>query len=140
MVALEKSAADDPQPYKQTIHLQNAKEWKETCALTFVSVIENMVYEMMDRQTHEKLVTSKWVFDKKKGTSARMVAREFTQQEGVDNSKTFALPIQSERVRLMLEQAAAHNIRTVQIKVTMYADLREKIYLQILGGLFGETM
>ena len=40
---------------------------------------------------------------------ARLVARDFTWQEGVDGSKTFVSPDQSDIVRLMLPQAAAHN-------------------------------
>ena len=40
---------------------------------------------------------------------ARLVTRDFTRQEGVVGSKTFVSPVQSDIVRLMLTQAAAHN-------------------------------
>ena len=67
---------------------------------------------------------------------ARLVARDFTRQEGVDGSKTFVSPVQSDIVRLMLTQAAAHN---PQMTVTTAEDLHEKVSLELPKGMFVET-
>ena len=67
---------------------------------------------------------------------ARLVAREFTRQEGVDNSKTFVSPVQSDIVRLMLTQVAAHNHH---MNVTTAKDLHEKVSLELPKGMFVET-
>ena len=67
---------------------------------------------------------------------ARLVARDFTRQEGVDGSKTFVSPLQSDIVRLLLTQAAAHN---PQMNVTIAADLHEKVSLALPEAMFVET-
>ena len=57
--------------------------------------------------------------------------------------ETFAPTIRCESVRLMLAEAAAHNLHTVQMDVTtafLYEDLQEEVYLEIREGMFGEPM
>ena len=86
MAAMEESAADDPKIYKQAIKLPNAQEWKNECAAEVTSLIENKVHTVVHRPSHKQVVTSKWVFKKKRGMSgavekhmARLVAKGFTQ-------------------------------------------------------------
>ena len=61
-----------------------------------------------------------------------LVARDFTRQEGVNGSKTFVSPVQSDIVRLMRIQAAAHN---PQMNVTTTGDLHEKVSLELPEGI-----
>ena len=57
-----------------------------------------------------------------KSVKTRLVARKFTQQKGVDSSKTFVSQVHSDIVRLILTQAAAHN---PEMNVTTAKDLHE---------------
>ena len=66
-------------------------------------------------------------------SKARLVARDFTEQEGVDGSKTFVSPVHFDIVRLMLSQVAAHN---PQMNVTTDADLHEKVSLELPERIF----
>ena len=116
MAAMEESAADDPKTYKQAMKLPDAQEWKDACVAEVASLIENKAYTAVDGPSHKQVVTSKWVFKKKRSMSgavekykARLVARGFTQEEGVD---TFATMVRCESVRLMLAEVAAHNLHT----------------------------
>ena len=70
--------------------LPNAEAWKEACAAEVQSLIDNKVFEVVDRP-NKKTVTIKWVLKEKRGFSgaaeihkARIVARGFTQEEGID--------------------------------------------------------
>ena len=69
-------------------------------------------------------------------SKARLVARDSTWQEGVDGSKTFVSPVQSDIVRLMLSQAAAHN---PQMNVTTDEDLHEKFSMELPERMFCRT-
>ena len=89
MAALEVND-DDPKTYKKAMKLLDAEAWKEACAAEVQSLIDNKVFEVVDRP-NKKTLTSKWVLKKKRGFSgavekykARIVARGFTQEEGID--------------------------------------------------------
>ena len=67
----------------------------EACAAEVASLVENAVFEVVERPTVKPVITSKWVFEKKRGLSgqvekykARLVARGFMQEEGVDYAET----------------------------------------------------
>ena len=85
LAAMAEPAADDPKTYKAAMKLLDADKWIEACKAEVDSLIENKVYEVVDRPHHMQPVTSKWVFKKKRGISgevekykARLVARGFT--------------------------------------------------------------
>ena len=92
--------------------------WKEACAAEVQSLIGNKVFEVVDRP-NKKTMTSKWVFKQKRGFSgavekykARIVARGFTQEEGIDYAKTFSPTVRFESIRLMLAEAAPKDMQT----------------------------
>ena len=129
--------------------LSDAKSWKEACAAEVQSLIDNKVFKVVQRPSHKKTLTSKWVFKKKRGFNwevqkykARIVARGFTQEEGVDYADTFSPTVRFESIRLMLAEAAAKDMQTAQMDVTttfLYADLDEEVYMEIPEGMFGDA-
>ena len=74
-------------------------------------------FEVVDRPAAKPVITSKWVFKKKKGVSrkvekykARLVARGFMQEEGVDytlkkRKKTYSPTARFESIRMMTAAA-----------------------------------
>ena len=85
---MEETAPDDPKTYKQAMKLPDGEKWKKACVAEVESLIENKVFAVVDKPAGKQIVTSKWVFKKKKGISgevekykARLVARGFTQEE-----------------------------------------------------------
>ena len=91
VAAIAESAADEPKTFKQAMKLPDAKSWREAMVAEVHPLIENKVYEVVDRPAYKRVVSSKGVFKKKRGISkaieqykARLVARGFTQEEGVD--------------------------------------------------------
>ena len=55
----------EPNTYKQTMKLPDAAQWFEACVAEVASLVENAVFEVVERPTNKPLITSKWVFKKK---------------------------------------------------------------------------
>ena len=91
LAATEEAGANDPKTYKQAMKRPNAELWHDACKAEIDSLVENKVFLVVDRLGNKQVSTSKWVFKKKTGIDgkvekykARIVARGFMQEEGVD--------------------------------------------------------
>ena len=112
--------------------------------------MENKVFQIVDRPADKLFITSKWVFKKKLNMAgqvekykARLVARGFMQEEGIDYTETYSPTVRFESIRLMLAAAASEGQHMEQMDVTtafLYAELREEVYLEIPEGMFEEEM
>ena len=99
--------------------------------------MENKVYEVVDKPASHQVITSKWVFKKKRGLTgavekytARIVARGFMQEEGVDYGDTYSPTVRFESMRMMMAAAASDGLHMEKLDVTtafLYADLQEEV-------------
>ena len=95
----------------------------------------------------KKVVKEKWVLRRKllsggelDKLKARIVAKGFTQREGIDYEETFSPTVRFESVRLMVATAAADGLHTHQMDVTtafLYASLDEIVYMELMEGMDG---
>ena len=94
---------------------------------------------------------TKWVFKRKtcidgkvEKYKARIVARGFMQEEGVDYTETYSPTVRFESIRMMLAAASANAWHMEQMDVTtafLYADLEEEVYMELSEGMFeGKNM
>lgn len=91
------------------------------------------------------VVSSKWVFKIKKNErgevkryKARLVARGFTQEYGVDYLETFAPVLKYKSLRLMLALSATTTRKITQLDIKtafLNADVQEDIYMQAPEGM-----
>ena len=133
MVATLEISDADPKTYKQAMRLHDADKWLEACVAEVASLVENKVYEVVDRPGSHQVITSKWVFKKKRGMTgavekykAKIVARGFMQEEGVDCGDTYSPTVRFESIKMMLVVAASDGLHMEQLDVTTafpYADL-----------------
>ena len=71
-----------------------------------------------------KIIDSKWVFKIKRNSDgtiarykARLVARGFTQEHGIDYTETFAPTVKFSTIRVILTLAAYHDYEVEQLDV-----------------------
>jgi hypothetical protein len=91
------------------------------------------------------LIDTKWIFKKKKNErgetvryKARVVARGFTQQYGVDYRETFAPVLKTKSLRLIIALSSTTNRKIAQLDIKtafLNADVKEDIYVLPVEGM-----
>jgi len=133
-------AALDPQSYDEAINRSDSDEWKQAMMEEIQALAKNETWILVDLPKDRHLITSKWVFKSKTDSNgvlerrkARLVARGFSQTQGVDFFETFSPVVRYESVRCVLALAASQKmvIRQFDVKTAfLHGKLDEEIYLQ----------
>jgi len=130
----------EPASYKQALRSPHAKEWETAIKNEYDSLVARSTWKLVPRPAGRKLVDSKWVFKLKRDADgqiarfkARLVARGFTQEHGVDYHETFAPTVRVISIRMVLALAAFHDWEVEQLDVVtafLEADIEEEIYMR----------
>ena len=139
------SANPDPLSYKEALKSPDRFRWLEATQKEIISLSANGTWVFVHRPKGRALISSKWVFKKKYHPSglidkykARLVARGFTQKEGIDFEETFAPTLRYESLRLLFAIAIQYGLRLWLLDVvTAYlnGDLDKEIYMSIPEGV-----
>ena len=111
------------------------KRWLESCLEELKLLKDRDVYEIVDLPKERKAVKNCWVFNIKPDGRYRshLVAKEFSQVEGIDFDELFSSVVYYETVWLLLVVAALEDldIQSVDIKTAyLYGDLDKEIYME----------
>ena len=144
MLAAESDDGGAPATYEEALAGNESEGWKKAFAAEVKSLNDNKVYTVVDRPVGKKVVKAKWVLRRKllpggkvDKVKAIIVAKGFTQREGVDYKETFSPTVRFEYVRLLVATAAADNMYMHQMDVTtafLYASLDEEVYMELMEG------
>ena len=104
------------------------------------SLYNNSVWELVPKPKDRKLVGCKWVCRKKEGLheqdvvgfKARLVAKAYSQKEGVDYDDIFSPVVKHTSIRLLLTMTTQHDmeIEQMDVKTTfLHGDLEETIFM-----------
>ncbi|KAL5567442.1 hypothetical protein UlMin_024017 [Ulmus minor] len=103
-----------PQSYEEALRHTNSKEWKIAMKEEMNSLIKNQIWTLVEKPTKQKIVGCKWIYKLKEGTyegrqkkhKAQLVAKGYTQREGVDYTDVFSPVIKYKTIRLVLALVA----------------------------------
>nr|GEZ73570.1 hypothetical protein [Tanacetum cinerariifolium] len=97
------------------------------------------VWELVPRPDKVMVITLKWIYKVKLDemgrilkNKARLVARGYRQEEGIDFEESFALVVRLEAIRIFLAYAAHKNMVVYQMDVKtafLNGNLREEVYV-----------
>lgn len=133
-----------PNSYEEAVTGSNAEEWKNAIKKEIQALNENKTWILQDLPDGKKAIESKWVFrvkdenqNKPARYKARLCAKGFAQQKGIDYTEIFSPTTRYDTIRVLLSVAAnkSYIIKQFDIKTAfLYGDLAEEIYMQVPEG------
>ncbi|KAI3513963.1 hypothetical protein L1887_12232 [Cichorium endivia] len=134
--ALVEESVIEPDTYDQAA---TKCEWVSAMEEEFAALIRNETWDLVPRPVDIKPVSCKWVFKLKRNTDgsicmykARLVARGFSQQYGLDYEDTFSPVAKLTTIRVLLALAASKGWKLWQMDVSnafLYGDLDHTIHM-----------
>jgi hypothetical protein len=115
-------------------------EWQCAMREELKSFSENDTWELVDRPKDGTVVKNRWVFKKKYDSDgevryrARLVAKGFTQKEGVDFTETFSPVLRYSTLRLLFALSVQLNLNMNHLDVPaafLNGYLKENVFMEI---------
>lgn len=130
--------ASEPQSYNQALTDENSIQWKEAMEDEFGSLIRNNTWQLVEKPPGVKIVDNKWVYKVKRENDtlrfkARLVARGFTQEYGINYYETFSPVVRFTSIRSILAISAQKGLLLKQFDVKtafLHGDLKELVYMR----------
>ena len=136
------SATEEPKTYKQEAQFDY---WRAAMDAEIQALVQTSTWEFVDLPLSKQTVGCKWMYTikhKADGTieryKARLVAKCFTQTEGIDIMETFSPVAKLSTVRLLLTLAATQSWFLKQLDVNnafLHGDLHEEVYMDLPLGV-----
>lgn len=130
----------EPATYEDSIRGKEMEKWLSAMREEIESLLENRTWILVKNAGTQKLVSCKWIFKKKMEMGdaetirfkVRLVARGFTQVEGVDFTEVLSPVVKHTSIRILLALTAFHDweLHQLDVKTTfLHRDLEEAIYM-----------
>jgi transposase InsO family protein len=134
------TSRDEPATLQEALAQEDGDLWQQAADEEMRSLRELGVYELVEKPEGVKLLKNKWVLKIKRDQSgntesykAHLVAKGFTQREGIDYNQTFAPVARHATKRALLAKAAVEDLEVEQIDVKtafLNGPLKEEIYME----------
>lgn len=134
----------EPKTIDDALNGTNANYWRESIFETISGHIKNKTWEIVDKPQGKNIVDCKWVFKIKYNSNGdieryktRLVAKGFSQIEGIDYNETFSPVVRYVTLRVLLAYAAIYDWEIDQMDAIMafvQGTLDEEIYIKIPDG------
>lgn len=134
------SVIHEPDTYKDAMNGNDSKNWKNAMREELDSLMKNNTWVLVQRPANVTTVDNKWVFkikqEKKNAPiryKARLVARGFTQEYGVNYFETFSPVVRFTSIRTILAISAQREMKIKQFDIKtafLNGDLSETVYME----------
>ncbi|KAK4384428.1 Retrovirus-related Pol polyprotein from transposon TNT 1-94, partial [Sesamum angolense] len=126
--------------YRQR-YTNEKNEWMGVMVEEMESCKRTILGELVQLSAGKKVIGCKWVYRKKPAVSekkrkkfkARLVAKEYSQQKGIDYDEIFSPVVRHISIRVVLALVAIWDMHLEQLNVKtifLYSNLEEQIYME----------
>ena len=139
----------DPYTYEEAMNDIDAHHWIKAMKSELDSMYSNQVWDLVKVPNGIKLVGCKWLYKRKRGVDgkvetfkARLVAKRYTQNEGINYDETFSPVAMLKSIRIILSIAAHYDyeIWQMDVKTTfLNGNLEEEIYMMQPKGFIAKN-
>ena len=140
---------NDPESFSQAMNSKETELWYNAMKGEMNSMKTNKVWDLVDLPSDVKIIRCKWVFKTKKDSSgnierckSRIIAKWFTQKEGIDYIERFSHVSKKDSLRIILALVAHFDLELQQmdVKITfLNGDLEEEVYIKQPEGFFSSN-
>jgi hypothetical protein len=100
---------DDPKTVREAVNSEDSKLWKKAMVEEMDALDKNEAWDIVELLSGRKCIGSKWLFKKKFNAQgkvekykARLVAKVYSQVEGIDFGEIFSLVAKLTSIRFLL--------------------------------------
>ena len=135
---------EDPILFSQAMSDRNSNLWYDAILDEMNSMAKNHAWDLVELLEQAKATGCKWVYKTKRNSTgniewfkARLVAKWFTQQEGIDYHETVSLVSKKDSFRLIMALVAHFDLELHQMESKMAflnGELEEEVYMSQSEG------
>lgn len=135
----------EPKTYAEAMSSDDREHWQRAVDAELAALDKNQTWKVVEKDASMREITVKWVFKIKlnadgevKRYKARLVARGFSQVEGVDYGEVYAPVVHTDSLRLLFAICAQYNLVFEQFDIAtafLNGELEEVIHIQPPEGL-----
>jgi Reverse transcriptase (RNA-dependent DNA polymerase) len=140
------STNTDPISFSQA---NKCSQWQDAMAAEITALADNNTWNLVPQPTDQKVIGCKWVYKTKRNADgtinhfkARLVAKRYNQEYGVDYEETYSPVIRSTTIRVILSLAVSSNWSIQQLDVSnafLNGQLSEKVFMEQPQGFVDTT-
>ena len=134
----------EPQTYTQAMNSKYSEQWLASIKEEQQSLIKHQAFKLVARPINKPIVRTRYVFvlkpnldGKDKKFKTRIVAKGFSQTEGVDFFETFSPTLRMASFRILLSTATLQDFQITHLDVQtafLNSELKEEVYMEIPEG------
>ena len=140
---------EEPATFQEACNSNESSYWLKAMKEEMISLEKNKTWKLVNKSPGQKIIGCKWVFKRKPGIpgvqlpryKARVVAKGFTQVEGVDYHDIFSPVVKHSSIRLLLAYVAMFNLELEQLDVKtafLHGNLEETLYMEQPPGFIAK--
>ena len=136
---------DEPKSFKEAMRSKDRKFWSNAADDEIDSLKRNHTWDLIEKPKDQKTVGCKWIFNFKPGIpgveepryKGRLVAKGFSQKEGIDYNETFSPVVKHVSIRLMLSIVVNRDYELEKLDVKtacLHGNLEKRILMDQSEG------
>ncbi|CAA7047040.1 unnamed protein product [Microthlaspi erraticum] len=141
LLTAEFVTSEEPSCYHEARRSKDWVKWNGGMTEEMESLWKNGTWIIVDRPKDKKVIGSRWLYRLKSGIpgveserhKARVVARGFTQKEGIDYQEVFAPVVKHLSIRILMSLVVKEDLELEQMDVKtafLHGELEEELYME----------